>query len=184
MNSGIKVLPKGLRCSIVSKIMTRMLTFRDPTTDVTYSADVALFLHTTSGGLSQTAAFSLRWFLAFHCFKCYLASFPRYKTAFLSNIMPPKHAEQDQIDTKWLENKLVFWRESRRVDWSVIIVIKRNRKFDFFQCKIEFYCTHEHQNLYFHSLLLVFIRWNKIWSYTEKKTNILYKFAFTSCCCQ
>ena len=58
MNSGLKVLPKGLRCSILSKITERMLTFREPTTDVTYCADVTLFLHATSGGLSQTAAIS------------------------------------------------------------------------------------------------------------------------------
>ena len=65
MNSGFKVLPKGLRCSILSKITARMLTFRDRTTDVTYCADVTLFLHATSGGLSQTAAFYLANFLRF-----------------------------------------------------------------------------------------------------------------------
>ena len=108
MNSGSKVLPKGLRCSIMSKITARMLTFRDRTADVTYCADVTLFLHTTSGGLSQTAAFSLRRFLAFHCFNCYLASISRYKTTFLPNIMPPKHAEQEHIDAKWLGKKLVL----------------------------------------------------------------------------
>ena len=37
------------------------------------------------------------------CFKCYLASFSRCKTAFSPNIIPHKHAEQDQIDAKWLE---------------------------------------------------------------------------------
>ena len=82
MNSGLEVLPKGLRCSILSKITVRMLTFRDRTADVIYCADVTLFLRATSGGLSQTSAFSLRRFLAFYCFKYYLASFSRYKTAF------------------------------------------------------------------------------------------------------
>ena len=72
MNSGLEVLPKGLRCSILSKITVRMLTFRDRTADVIYYADVTLFLR----------AFSLRRFLAFYCFKYYLASFSRYKTAF------------------------------------------------------------------------------------------------------
>ena len=43
---------------------------------------------------------------------------------FLSNIMPPKHAEQDQIDAKLLGIKLVSWRESRRVGRSLIIVNK------------------------------------------------------------
>ena len=56
--------------------------FRDRTTDVTYCADVTFFLHGTSGGLSLTAVFSLRRVLAFHCFKCYLASNSRYKTVF------------------------------------------------------------------------------------------------------
>ena len=49
MNSGFKVLPKVLRCIILSKIMARMLTFHDRTADVTYCADVTRFLHETSG---------------------------------------------------------------------------------------------------------------------------------------
>ena len=108
MNSGLEVLPKGLRCSILSKITAGMLKFRDRTTDVTYCANVTLFLHATSGGLSLIAAFPLRRFIAFYCFKCYLASFSRYKTACLPNIMPPKHAEEDQIDAKWLGKKIAF----------------------------------------------------------------------------
>ena len=108
MNAGLKVLPKGLRCNILSKITVRRLTFRDQTTDITYCADLTLFLHARSGGLSLTVAFSLRQFLAFHCFKCYLASFGRYKTVFIPNNMPTKHAEQDRIDTKWLGKKIVF----------------------------------------------------------------------------
>ena len=124
-----------------------MLTFRDGTVDVTYCADVTLFLHATSGGLSLNAGFSLRQFLAFYCFKCYLVTNSRCKTTFLPNIMPPKHTEQDQIDAKWLGKKL---RESRRVGRSLIIVnksIKETENLNFFQCKIEFYFTHGHQNL-------------------------------------
>ena len=102
MNPGLKVLPNGLRCSILSKIAARMLKFRDRT------ADLTLFLHATSCGLSLTAAFSLRGFLAFHCSKCNLISFFRYRTVFLPNIMPSKHAEEDQIDAKWLGKQLVF----------------------------------------------------------------------------
>ena len=105
MNFGLKVLPKGLRCSILSKITARMLPFRDRTADVTCCVNVTLFLHAMSGGLSLPTAFSLRRFLVFHCFKSYLASFSRYKTLFLPNIMPPKHAEQDQIDAKCLGKK-------------------------------------------------------------------------------
>ena len=48
MNSGLKVMPKGLSSSILSKITARMLTFRDRTADITYCADVTLFLHVTS----------------------------------------------------------------------------------------------------------------------------------------
>ena len=37
--------------------------FRDRTADVTYCADVTLFLYATSSGLSLSAAFTLRRFL-------------------------------------------------------------------------------------------------------------------------
>ena len=75
---------------------------------VTYCVDVTLFLHATSGGLSLNAGLSLRRFLAFYCFKCYLVSVSRCKTTFLPIIMPPKHSEQDQIDAKWVGKKLVL----------------------------------------------------------------------------
>ena len=83
---------------------------------------------------------------------------------FLPNIMPPKHAEQDQIDAKWLGKKLVFWVESRSLGRSLIIInksIKETENLIFFQCKIEFYFTHEHQNLFFHSWLpwILFHSW-------------------------
>ena len=45
MNSGLKLLSKGLRCSILSKITARMLMFHDRTAIVTYCADITLFLH-------------------------------------------------------------------------------------------------------------------------------------------
>ena len=95
-------------------------------------------------------------FFAFYCVKCHLGSFSRCKIAFFTQYYPPsptKHAKQDQIHAKWLE-KFVFWRESRRASRSLIIInksIKKKQKIWFFQCKIEFYFTHEHQNLYFHS---------------------------------
>ena len=34
--------------------------------------------------------------------------------------MPPKHAEQDQIDAKWLGKKNVFWRERRKQKFGEI----------------------------------------------------------------
>ena len=40
-----------------SEITVRTLTFRDRTAEISYCADVTLFLHTTSGGLPLTAAF-------------------------------------------------------------------------------------------------------------------------------
>ena len=79
------------------------LTFCDQSADISYYAEVTLFLHTTSDRLSLTAAFFLCQFLVFYCFKCYLGSFSRCKTVFSPNILPPKHTEQDQIDAKWLE---------------------------------------------------------------------------------
>ena len=55
MNSRLKVLPK--RFQYLSEITAKTLTFRDRTAGVTYCADVALFLHATSVGLSLTAVF-------------------------------------------------------------------------------------------------------------------------------
>ena len=43
---------------------------------------------------------------------------------FSPNTIPPKHAEQDQIDAKWLEKKFIFCRESRRADTSLLFVNK------------------------------------------------------------
>ena len=106
MSSQLKVLPKGLNVVYLSEIMATMLTVCDQTADVTDCADVTLFLHATSDGLSLSAAFFLRRFLAFYYFKCYFGSFSRCNTKFSPNIIPPKHAEQDQIDAKWLEKSL------------------------------------------------------------------------------
>ena len=85
-------------------LLKRFKTFHDRTADVTYCADVTLFMHATSGGLSLNAAFFFFFFfffffcsdfllfVAFCCFKCYLVSFSRCKTAFSANTIPPKHA--------------------------------------------------------------------------------------------
>ena len=54
------------------------------------------------------------------------------------------------------KRKFKFSDESRRVGRSLIIAnksIKETENLIFFQCKIEFYFIHEHQNLYFHSWL-------------------------------
>ena len=63
-------------------------------------------MHATSGGLSLIAAFFCADFFAFYCLNCYLDSFSECKTVFSPNIVPPKHAKQDQIDAKWLEKNL------------------------------------------------------------------------------
>ena len=78
--------PKGLNVVYVSEITATTLTYRDRTTDVIYCADVTLFLHATSGGLSLTAV--LRRFLAFYCFKCYLGSFSRSRLRFHPILYP------------------------------------------------------------------------------------------------
>ena len=103
MYSPTKACPKSLNIVYLSEIMATTLAFHDQTADVTYCADVILYLHATSGGLSRTVAIFLHRYLAFYCFKCYLGSFSRCQTAFAPYIIPPKHAEQDQIDAKWLE---------------------------------------------------------------------------------
>ena len=63
---------------------------------------------------------------------------------------------------------IFLWTAHYNIFWHVIAFLV--------QCKIEFYFTHEPQNLYFHwwfpplvkILHLVFIRWNKIQSVCEK----------------
>ena len=55
-----------------------------------------------------------------------------------------------------------------------LIVNKRKRKIDFFfQCKIEFYFTHEHQNLYLHKCFWCSFGEIKL-DFTLKKSKILY----------
>ena len=49
--------PEGLNIVYLSEITATTFTFRDRTADVTYYADVTIFLHATLGGLSSTAAF-------------------------------------------------------------------------------------------------------------------------------
>ena len=76
---------------------------------------------------------------------------------FLSNIMLPKHAEQDQIDEKWLGKKSVFRHESKRVGRRLIIVNKSIKETEnlISQCKIEFYftiATHENTAFGVHSV--------------------------------
>ena len=100
----------------MSVITVTMQTFRDRTADITYCADVTLFLHATSDGLSLIAALFLRRFLAFYCFKFYLGSYSKCKNGFSSNITHCKDAEQDQIDAKWLEKSFSDARVEEQVE--------------------------------------------------------------------
>ena len=77
-----------------------------------------------SGWLSPIVAVSLCQFLALHCFKIYLASFSRYKTAFSTQCYAPQFTEEDQIDAKWLGKKLISWRKCGRVGRSLTIMNK------------------------------------------------------------
>ena len=62
----------------------KRLTFRAQNTDGTCCADVTLFPHVTSGGLSPIAEFYLCRFLRCIGFNLFFRS----KTAFFPNIMP------------------------------------------------------------------------------------------------
>ena len=91
ITSNSKILECTFICSIIGLTNMKIffkhhldIHFRD----VTYCADVTLFLHATSGGLSLNAGFSLQRFLAFYCFKCYFVSVSSCKTTFLPSIMP------------------------------------------------------------------------------------------------
>ena len=179
-------MPNGLRCSILSTITARMLTFRDRTADIIYCADLTFFLHTMWGGQSQTAAFSLSQFLVFHCFKCYLASFSWYKTVFLPDIVPPKHAEQDQIDAKWLEKKIDFQRDSRRIGRSLTIVNKNIKEMLIF-CSVRsnFISLMNTETCIFTRHSWKYCFWCSFgeikFNVTLKKSNILYVHIIYAC---
>ena len=80
--------------------MARTLTFRDRTANVTHCAEVTLFLHATSGGLSLTAAFFCADSLHLIALNVIWPHFSRYKTAFSPNTIPPKHTGQNETDAK------------------------------------------------------------------------------------
>ena len=55
--SAKSLVQKVLNVVYLSEVTARTSTFRDRTADVSYCADLTLFVHTSSVGLSQTAAF-------------------------------------------------------------------------------------------------------------------------------
>ena len=57
MNSRLKVLPERFKCSMYAYLKLQQLTFHDGIADITYCANIMLFLHAMSGQLSLTVAF-------------------------------------------------------------------------------------------------------------------------------
>ena len=101
------------------------------------------------------------------------------QTAIPTSIIPSKHAGSIKFDVKRLENKLFLCCDYWRIGINLIIAIlkhKRNRKFDFFSVgSILFFNSWTLKVIFslvapplVKILLLVFIRWNKNRSYTEK----------------
>ena len=90
----------------LSEITVTTLTFRDRTADVTYCADVTLFLHATSSGCHRFRHF----YAPISCVVLLYMLFGLILGGKLHfhPIIHPRHAEQDQIDSKWLEVKFVF----------------------------------------------------------------------------
>ena len=80
--------------------------------------------------------FFLRIFLAFSCFELILAHFLGAKLRFHPILYPHKHAQQDQIDAKWLEQSLFSGvRVEEQRSLSLITVnesIKETEKFIIF----------------------------------------------------
>ena len=79
---------KKLAQIYLSEITATTLTFHDRTADVTYCADVTLFLHVTSGGLSLTAAFFCGDFLRFIALNAIWAHFLGAKLRFHPTFYP------------------------------------------------------------------------------------------------
>ena len=73
---GLHSYQKGLKCRILVRNYAEhvYVTFRDRTADVTYCADVILFVHTTSGRLPLITAFF--FFGDFSCFNRLYATKP------------------------------------------------------------------------------------------------------------
>ena len=164
----------------LSEITVTTLTFRDRTADVTYCADVTLFLHATSGGCHRFRHFLWPDFL--RCITCYLGSFSRWKTAFSPNNTPQDTLNKTKIDAKWLEVKFVFWFSdvNRRGGWNLIIVNKSIKEAENLIC----YSVRSNLVSLLNTKACIFTRgyrhswkycfwWNKIYL-TLKISNILY----------
>ena len=94
--------PKGLNVLYLSEITMTTLAFRDRSADITYCANVMLFLHAASSGLSVTVTFFTG---PISCLNAIFGSFSRRKTACSPNIIPPK---QDLIDAEMDRKKKCF----------------------------------------------------------------------------
>ena len=107
IHSGLKVLPKGLRCSILPKIKAKMLTIRDGTAYVTYCIDQTLFCTGRQADYHWLWHFLCVDFLRFIALNAIWPHFLGIKLRFYPIFMLPKHAKQNQIDAIWLGKKLV-----------------------------------------------------------------------------
>ena len=78
----------------------------DRTADITYCANVAFSAHVVRQTVTDCGIFSAPISCALLLLKMLYGHFSRYKTVFSPNIIPPTHAEQDQIEAKWQEKSL------------------------------------------------------------------------------
>ena len=115
----------SLDAAHLSEITATTLTFRVRTVDVSYYADVTLFCTWRQAGCHWLqhcfCAYSLR-FVALNAIwaHCLCA-----KLRFHPILLPAKHAEQDQINAKWLEESLFYdERVEEQVEAFKIIVTK------------------------------------------------------------
>ena len=89
----------------------------------------------------------------------------------MDTIKLTRNGQEQRLHSPWLVHAV--WKAK----FLPFRSIKETEKNDSFPYKIKFYFTHEHQKWYSPLVkipLLVFIRWNKIRSYTEKIKYLLY----------
>ena len=120
-----------------------------------------------------------------HCIalKFILPHFQGTKLSFFINYYVPEHAEQDQIDAKWLRKKLISQRKHQIVGRSLIIMNKSIFETENFIFSVQdwFYFIHEHETCIFT------LGFRHLWKYyiwcsfgemkfdlTLKRSNILY----------
>ena len=84
----MKSCPKALKVVLLSEVTATTLTFRDPTADITYCADVTLFLH-VSRTVTDCGIFFYTDFSLFIALNAIWTHFLGAKLRFSPNIIPP-----------------------------------------------------------------------------------------------